>query len=86
MGVNVKILKTDKRLVDEGYRYRIDGYLVSDGGLDLTDLDKPLYVNGSIKPWDMGDGEDDCECPDCEKVFSYERIVTIEYSTSKVED
>ena len=40
----MKILKTDKRLINEGYRYKIEGELVSDESIDLTDLDKPLYV------------------------------------------
>jgi len=44
----MKILKTDKRLIDEGYRYKIDGNLISDGDIDLTDLHKELYVTGSI--------------------------------------
>ena len=45
----MKILKTDKRLVDEGYRYKIDGDLMSVECIDLTDLDKPIYVTGFIK-------------------------------------
>ena len=45
----MKILKTDKRLIDEGNRYKIEGDLISEESLDLTDLDKGLYVTGSIK-------------------------------------
>ena len=45
----MKILKTDKRLIDEGYRYKIEGDLISEGNINLTDLDKSLYVTGSIK-------------------------------------
>ena len=44
----MKILKTDKRLIDEGHRYKIVGDLISHEELDLMDLDKPLYVTGSI--------------------------------------
>lgn len=36
--------------------------------------------------WEMSDDETDRECPDCEKIFDYERIVTCEYSSSKKED
>jgi len=45
----MKILKTDTRLIDEGYRYKIEGDLISEGFIDLMDLDKPLYVTGSIQ-------------------------------------
>lgn len=33
--------------------------------------------------WEMGDNDDGMDCPDCEKTFSMERIVTCEYSTDK---
>ncbi len=45
----MRILRTDKRLIDEGYRYKIEGNLSSDKHIDLTDLDKRLYVTGYIK-------------------------------------
>ena len=45
----MKILKTDKILIDEGYRYKIQGNLISESEIDLTDLDKPLYVIGYIE-------------------------------------
>ena len=45
----MKILKTDKRLIDEGYTYKVEGNLITDESLDLTDLDKGLYVTGYIK-------------------------------------
>ena len=45
----MKLLKTHKRLIDEGWRYKIEGDLISNKELDLTDLDKRLYVTGSIK-------------------------------------
>ena len=45
----MKILKTDKRLIDEGYRYKIEGDLISETFIDLTDLDKTFFVSGFIK-------------------------------------
>jgi hypothetical protein len=33
--------------------------------------------------WEFEDDCDDYECADCEKVFTYERHVTVEYCTSK---
>ena len=44
----MKITKTDERLIDEGYRYKIEGDLISDKEIDLMDLDKPIYVTGCI--------------------------------------
>lgn len=45
----MKILKTDERLIDEGYCYKIEGDLISDKEIDLMDLDKPIYVTGYIE-------------------------------------
>jgi hypothetical protein len=45
----MKILKTDKRLIDEGHRYKIEGDLISATFIDLADLDKDIYVTGYIK-------------------------------------
>ena len=45
----MKILKTDKRLINEVLRYKIEGDLISNEEINLVDLDKPLYVTGCIK-------------------------------------
>jgi DNA-directed RNA polymerase subunit RPC12/RpoP len=36
-------------------------------------------------PWEMYDSDDECECGNCEKIFSYERHVEVTYSSSRVE-
>jgi len=45
----MKLLRTDKRLIDKGSYYLIDGDLHADGDLSLTDLDKSLVVKGVIQ-------------------------------------
>jgi len=43
----MKITK-DYGLLDEGYRYRINGDLISETSIKI-ELDKPLFVSGFIK-------------------------------------
>jgi hypothetical protein len=50
---NLVITKGYQGLVDDGYRYRLDGNLISDTNIDIQ-LDKGLYVQGFIK---AGEGE-----------------------------
>lgn len=33
--------------------------------------------------WEMSDSDDECECGDCYKIFSYEREFEITYSSSR---
>lgn len=45
----MKILKTDNRVINEGNYYRIEGDIVSNEGIDFTDLDKGVKVSGYIE-------------------------------------
>ena len=44
----MEITKEFKGLIDEGYRYKIEGNLISIESL-IINLDKPLHVSGHIK-------------------------------------
>ncbi len=37
-----------------------------------------------VDSWEMHDHDDDRECPDCKQKYQYERIITCEYSSSKI--
>jgi DNA-directed RNA polymerase subunit RPC12/RpoP len=39
------------------------------------------YVHGDS--WEMPDSDNDFECSECEKLFSYERYIEITYTTRK---
>lgn len=45
---DLTLLKTDSRLQDCTTYYFLDDHLIVDGDLDITDLDKDLYVGGDI--------------------------------------
>lgn len=36
--------------------------------------------------YEMSDSDDECECGNCEKIFSYERHIEVTYSSSRVEE
>ncbi|GGN64422.1 hypothetical protein [Oceanobacillus indicireducens] len=36
--------------------------------------------------WELADSDDECECNNCDKIFSYERHIEVTYSSSRVEE
>lgn len=36
-----------------------------------------------VDSWEAGDSDDECECAHCGETFSYERIITVEYTSWK---
>jgi transposase-like protein len=43
----------------------------------------PYCGNEHTDSWEVKDDDGDFECHDCEQAFDYERVVTVEYCTSK---
>ena len=42
------------------------------------------YCGCEIESWEMSDSEEEYECQNCKSIFSYERIVTVEYCSSPI--
>lgn len=58
-----------------------------DGDHDLTqNIVCPYCGYTESDSWELLEDAEDIECPDCENTFHYERIHTIDYSTSKKEE